>query len=276
MRKARAHRLDDRFLRRKAHRQEAHVAFSVPGTRASSAGSSSRSTKCSPNFSCTCLMRASCTTSVPMPKIMRRRSRRALPPSIASSRATARAMPSNDGARDDRVADVQLDDLAGSPRSAARCDSSCRGRHARSARGCSRAAPRREMRCQLARLLLAARIGVGAGVQLDCGRADSHRRFELRRIRIHEQRHADARVGETPAHRPERCDLRRGVEAAFGGHFGAAAPARDSSPPAAPRRRCAPSRRSPPSRNSAASAERPGPRGRRDPGCAGDLRAGAS
>jgi hypothetical protein len=75
---------------------------------------------------------------------------------------------------------------------------------------------------QLARLPFVASICVRAGVQLDSRRADTRCRFELLRIRIDEQRDADARVGEPTAHRSEGCDLRRCVQPTLGGHFRAA------------------------------------------------------
>ena len=165
-------------------------------------------------------MRSSCTTSVPMPKIMRRaRSARFDHQALHLRHCARHAVDQR--ARDDGVSDVQLDDLADrGDRLHVVIVHAMAGVHGQPE--AARVPGRIAEPLQLARLTLAARVGIRARVQLDDRRTDTRRRFELRRIRIDEQRDADARIARAARHTgAERCDLRCRVEAAFGRHLGA-------------------------------------------------------
>ena len=74
---------------------------------------------------------------------------------------------------------------------------------------------------QLAGAMLADRFGIGARMQFDHRRTDSHRGFQLRRFGIDEQRDADSRFPQLRARFLQRLLLADDVQAAFGGHFSA-------------------------------------------------------
>ena len=75
------------------------------------------------------------------------------------------------------------------------------------------------MRLQLGGARLALGMGVAAGVELDDRRAEQHRRLDLARVRLDEQRDADAGVGEARDERLQVIVLAEGVEPALGGHL---------------------------------------------------------
>ena len=102
-------------------------------------------------------------------------------------------MPSNDGARHDRVPDVELDDLGNrGDRLHVLIVQAVPGVHLEPEAG---GVARGVAQSLAARAPAAAPRGicVSAGMQLDGRRTDPHGRFELRRIRIHEQRQPECR-----------------------------------------------------------------------------------
>ena len=81
---------------------------------------------------------------------------------------------------------------------------------------------RRAQSFQLApAIALVARVRVGASVQLDDGRAERGRSFDLRSIRIDEKAHADLALGERLDGRRKCVAMRHNIESAFGGHLAA-------------------------------------------------------
>ena len=180
------------------------------------------------------------------------------------------------GAGDDRVADVELDDLRDrrdrldvvvvEPVARVHDEPGRASRAAPHPRAASSSRPR-SAPCGLC---------VGTRVQLDDRRAGARRRVDLGRVRVDEQRDADPAGGESAAGVGDRSLLSRDVEPALGRQLGRASPAPGRRPPAAPRARSGSSPGSPRSRGSCASAARRAGRARRGPGCAGDPRAGAA
>ena len=72
---------------------------------------------------------------------------------------------------------------------------------------------------QLTPLTLAARLRIGAGVQLDGGRSCAHGRLDLLPVRVDKEGYADSVLVKPLAHGPECTLLPRHVETALGRDF---------------------------------------------------------
>ena len=124
----------------------------------------------------------------------------ALPMQRPSCASTTPGKPSNSGLADQEMADVQLHHLRDRGDRRRRCRRSGRGRHGIRGRARGQCAP--PPRCR-PRARRRAPFGIGAGVQFDDVGAERGRRLELARVRVDEQRDADAGVRAARA-RPRR------------------------------------------------------------------------
>jgi hypothetical protein len=126
----------------------------------------------------------------------------------------------NHGVRDDRMTDIQFHDFGN------RGDGlnvvivqAMTGMHGQTEARCMTS------RCfdalQLASAMLADGFSISTGVQLDDRRSSANCCFQLRRLRIDEQRNANARLRELAANFLQRLLLADDIEATLGRHFGA-------------------------------------------------------